>query len=84
MWLNKRGDIPLIAMITRFADHKGLDLVEAVIEDILRLDVQIAVLGNEDGRYSNMFRSVAEKYGGRVSIKTGHTCVNYTQVPICS
>lgn len=71
MWLNKRGDIPLIAMITRFADHKGLDLVEAVIEDILRLDVQIAVLGNEDGRYSNMFRSVAEKYGGRVSIKTG-------------
>ncbi len=73
MWLNKRNDVPLIAMITRFADHKGLDLVARVIEDILKMDVQLAILGNEDGRYSKLFRSVAERYGGRVSIKTGQS-----------
>lgn len=69
MWLDKNPDMPMIAMVTRFADHKGLELVEHVIEQILALGVQLAVLGTGDERYTNLFRSVAGKYGGQASIK---------------
>ena len=47
---------PLVAMITRLADQKGLDLVEHVIEEILGLDIQVVVLGTGDEKYENMLR----------------------------
>lgn len=47
---------PLIAMITRLADQKGLDLVEHIIEELLHLDVQMVVLGTGDERYEDMLR----------------------------
>ena len=51
-----RDDVPLIAMISRLVSHKGLELVECVLEDILSRDVQLVVLGTGDGRYEDMFR----------------------------
>ena len=51
-----RPDVPLIAMITRLVSHKGLELVECVLEDILARDVQLVVLGTGDGKYEDMFR----------------------------
>lgn len=69
MLLDKRPDVPLITMVTRFADHKGLELVEHVIDDILRMDVQFAVLGTGSERYVNLFRSIAARNVGRASVK---------------
>lgn len=37
--------VPVIAMISRLVSHKGLDLVKAVIEDVLQDDVQFVLLG---------------------------------------
>lgn len=49
-------EIPLIAMITRLVPHKGLDLVECVLDDILARDVQLVLLGTGDARYEDLFR----------------------------
>ena len=38
-------DIPLIGMVGRLSNQKGLDLVDYVIADIMRQDVQLVVLG---------------------------------------
>lgn len=51
-----RADVPLVAMITRLVSHKGLALLEAVLEDILSRDVQLVVLGTGDQKYEDMFR----------------------------
>lgn len=53
---------PVISMITRLVDQKGIDLVAAVIHEILQLDLQFIILGTGDSQYENMFREVAYTY----------------------
>lgn len=70
--LEKRWDIPLIAMVTRLVSHKGLDLVRDGIEDILnRNDVQLVVLGSGDKEYEEYFTFLHNKYPGRVCFCCG-------------
>ncbi len=61
-----REDVPVVAMITRLAAHKGLDLVNAAIEEFLQQDVQFIVLGTGEKVYENFFSYVAERYNGKM------------------
>ena len=65
--LNQIADVPMIAIVSRLADHKGLDLVAAVLNDILGEDVQLVVLGVGEWQYEEMLRSAARAYPGKVS-----------------
>lgn len=58
-------DVPVISMITRLVSHKGLDLVCAVIEEILAGDVQFVLLGTGDSVYENYFKELATRYSGK-------------------
>lgn len=60
-------DAPLAVMVSRFAAHKGFDLVEAALDDIMAQGIQLAVLGTGDRRYEEMFREAAGRYHGRLS-----------------
>lgn len=71
--LAQRGDIPLIAMVTRLVSHKGLDLVRGGIEHILdNYDVQFVVLGSGDKEYEDYFWYLQSKYPGRVCFCHGY------------
>ncbi|WMJ80459.1 glycogen synthase GlgA [Clostridium sp. MB40-C1] len=60
-------EIPMIGMVTRLEEQKGLDLVQCVIEDILKENLQIVVLGTGDKKYEDMFKFFAWKYPDKVS-----------------
>jgi len=53
---------PLIAMITRLTEQKGIDLLGAVVDDLMRADLQVIVLGTGDWKYENMIKSIEERY----------------------
>lgn len=53
---------PMIAMVSRLVEQKGLDLVAAVIHEILQMDLQLVILGTGDPAYENMVREVAYTY----------------------
>jgi starch synthase len=55
-------NIPMMAMVTRLANMKGLDLIEHVMDDIMRLDMQFVVLGTGEPHYENMMRYYQNKY----------------------
>jgi starch synthase len=59
--------IPMIGMIGRLADQKGLDLVERVLEKILATGVQLVILGKGDDKYVQMLRWAQWKFSGRVA-----------------
>ena len=59
--------IPMIGMVSRLSDQKGLDLLERVLEDILRTGVQLVVLGKGEDRYVRMLNWAQWKYQGRVA-----------------
>ncbi|MBQ9827045.1 MAG: glycogen/starch synthase, partial [Lachnospiraceae bacterium] len=57
--LPEEPDTPLIIMIGRLTSQKGLDLLEAVIDELLNEDLQLAVLGTGDEEYENMLKGVS-------------------------
>ncbi len=59
---------PLIGMIGRLADQKGMDLIAATIDEILGLDVGMVILGSGDARYHHLLTEVARREAGRAAI----------------
>ncbi|SDM58857.1 starch synthase [Psychrobacillus sp. OK028] len=61
------ADIPIISMVTRLVDQKGIDLILHVFHEIMGLDVQFVLLGTGDQQYEESFRHFEETYPGEVS-----------------
>ena len=72
MGLPVRPDVPIIGLVSRLVDHKGLDLVKAILEELLcTSDVQIVVLGSGDWQYESFFRDMAGKYPEKMGVRIG-------------
>ena len=67
--LKTEPDVPIIGMVGRLSNQKGLDLIDYVIADIMRQDVQLVVLGMGEGRYFNLFSWAEGEYRGRVAAR---------------
>lgn len=58
---------PLIAVISRLASHKGLDLVETSLRGILwDTGAQFVVLGKGEARYEDFFRGLEHEFPDQV------------------
>lgn len=54
--LPEKANTPLIAIVSRLADHKGLDLVSQILESVLQENnVQFVVLGKGEAKYEKYF-----------------------------
>ena len=62
---------PLIGMVTRLADQKGLDLVAGVITEVLATGAQVVVLGTGDPKYHALFEELARRFGAQVGVRLG-------------
>ena len=69
--LPENPSIPLIGLISRLYDQKGLDLIANIMWGLMRLDLQLVVLGAGDGRYEEMFRANARDNPLKVSATIG-------------
>ena len=58
---------PILAMITRLAEQKGIDLVVNIMKDMLK-DSDFVILGFGDEKYNNIFKDLAKKYKGKVGV----------------
>ena len=69
--LPEKSDAPIISMITRLVEPKGVDLVKRVIDEIMGEDVQFILLGTGDydyeryfdylnGSYTNKYRAIID------------------------
>ena len=54
-------------MVSRFAGHKGFDLLEAVLDNLLQEDIRLIVLGKGEWRYEQMFIEAKRRYPGKIS-----------------
>lgn len=53
--LSENPDIPLLVVISRLTEQKGLDLILRVLPDLLNEQLQLAVLGVGDAKYEDAF-----------------------------
>lgn len=66
-------DAPLLIIVSRLNDLKGMDLVLAVMPAILRQGAQVAVLGTGDKALEDGFKAVAEANPAQVAVKIGYS-----------
>lgn len=69
MGLAVNPDVPLVGIVTRLTEQKGLDLIERVLDDIMRQDVQFCILGTGEERYCELFTWAAWRYSGRLAAR---------------
>ena len=61
---------PLLVMVTRLVEHKGLDLLCAIAHRLLREHgVQLAVLGTGEERYERFLKALAAEFPGQMVAK---------------
>jgi starch synthase len=62
---------PLVGVVSRLADQKGLDLVAAAVPDIVAAGGQFVLLGAGDEPYEREFTELARTHPGAVGVKIG-------------
>jgi len=60
-------DVPLVSLISRLVDQKGLDLIEYMLTELMDLGIQFVVLGTGEKRYEDFLRYAQDRYPGKVS-----------------
>jgi starch synthase len=66
------GPGPLIGMVTRLAEQKGLDLVVEALPGILAAGCRLVLLGSGDATLEAAFTAAARQYPGQVAVQIGY------------
>ncbi|WP_066291999.1 glycogen synthase GlgA [Bacillus sp. FJAT-29937] len=53
---------PIVAMITRLTEQKGLDLVRGVFQELMSENIQMIILGTGDAQFEQFFREMEWAY----------------------
>ena len=65
--LPERTDVPMIAIISRLASHKGFDIISQMIYNVVgKNDVQLVLLGKGEAHYEGFFKGLEEAYPNKV------------------
>ncbi|MFH1051348.1 MAG: glycogen/starch synthase [bacterium] len=70
--LEEKENVPLIAMITRLDDQKGIPLVIEAAESFLKDDVQFVLLGEGNPGLKQKLTSLAKKYNDKFAVSFGY------------
>jgi starch synthase len=69
--LPARPDQPLVAMVGRLADQKGIDLVLAALPELLRRELQLVLLGSGRRDWEEAFSQAAREHPDRLAVRIG-------------
>ncbi len=72
MGLKVDSSAPLLGVISRMTEQKGLDVVVETIPGLVAKGAQLAVLGSGDAYLENRFRQLAAEYPGQVGAWMGY------------
>ncbi len=65
-------EAPLIGVVSRLTDQKGVDLILGAVPNLLAMGARLAVVGSGDTVFEEAFRDAATAYPGRVGVWTGY------------
>ena len=62
-----RRGIPMIAIVSRLDESKGLDLITYIMDELLQDEIQLVLVGTGNARYEEFFRGLAQRHPTKVS-----------------
>jgi len=70
--LPERRDVPLIGMVCRLVDQKGLDLLADALPRLIEMDLQLVVLGQGEPHYHELLQGAQEQNPGQMGVRLGY------------
>ena len=67
--LDVKPDVPLYAIVSRLAGHKGVDLLQYICDKFMAEDAQLAIIGTGEARYEQGLTALAKKYPGKMVVR---------------
>ncbi len=65
--LPERADVPMLSIISRLAAHKGLDIIEGSIAQLVAdNDIQLIILGKGEDRFERFFTDLERRFPDKV------------------
>ena len=61
-------NIPVIGMVARLTEQKGIDLLCDSLDDLLALDIQLVILGLGETKYQQQLAKAMEKHSSKMSV----------------
>ena len=71
---------PMIALTSRISEQKGFDLIMDIIDPLIKLNIQLVILGEGEKKYEKFFRTLERKNPRRVSTQFTFDPVRETQI----
>lgn len=65
-------DVPLVGMVTRLVDEKGLDLIAYSMEEMMQDEIQFVLLGSGLPHYEEMLKRIEAHYRQKATIQIGY------------
>ncbi len=65
--LEVKAGVPLIGMISRLADQKGLDIIAGMMDELMQEDVQLVFLGTGEKKYQDLLPEFEKKHPAKVA-----------------
>jgi len=69
--LSGREDAPLFAVVSRLTQQKGVDVVAAIVDDLVSFGAQLVLLGTGDRESEAGFVALAQRHAGAVGVVIG-------------
>jgi starch synthase len=70
--LKRKIETPIVAVISRLLDRKGLDLIRQVFPRLMDLDLAVIVMGQGLDQYQNWALDLAKKYPGQIGLEMNY------------
>ena len=65
--LEQNPDAPLLGMVARLVDQKGVDLLCGSLDEMIDLGAQVVIMGRGDEHYERALEEAASRYAGAVA-----------------
>jgi len=70
--LKDKDGRPVVAIVSRLIEQKGFDLVVQAAEEMMKLDIYLAVLGTGQKKYEDFFKNLMTRHPDRVFVHIGY------------
>lgn len=61
-------EVPILSMVTRLVEQKGLELLLHVLEEILTLDIRLCILGTGDSYYEERLKEFKYRHQSKLRV----------------
>lgn len=67
--LEYKENTPLIGMVSRLVESKGLDLMVKILPELMKEDIQLIILGTGDENYQKFLLNAKKKYPNKLIVQ---------------